>query len=75
MGEVKVLQPGLFSSIQDYGRFGNMKFRNCERFEIIAGGHGQSWQKKTLANGSGEIPDSCWGTMADLVEKFKAREP
>lgn len=26
MGEVKVLQPGLFSSIQDYGRFGNMKF-------------------------------------------------
>ena len=26
MGKVKVLQPGLFSSIQDYGRFGNMKY-------------------------------------------------
>ena len=26
MGELKVLQPGLFSSIQDYGRFGNMKY-------------------------------------------------
>ncbi|WBL26870.1 biotin-dependent carboxyltransferase family protein [Zunongwangia sp. HGR-M22] len=26
MGKMKVLQPGLFSSIQDYGRFGNMKY-------------------------------------------------
>ncbi len=26
MGKMQVLQPGLFSSIQDYGRFGNMKY-------------------------------------------------
>ncbi|SFC31015.1 biotin-dependent carboxylase uncharacterized domain-containing protein [Zunongwangia mangrovi] len=26
MGKMKVLQSGLFSSIQDYGRFGNMKY-------------------------------------------------